>query len=58
MECQKCHKDVETIYGNGTYPNPSYKCGKCCDDETGKVVAGSIAVFLWGIFIILVITQL
>ena len=58
MECQKCHRDVITVHGNGTYPNSSYKCSKCHDDETGMIVSGFIAVILWSIFLALCISQI
>ncbi len=58
MECQQCRKDVETVYGNGAYPNSAYKCAKCIDDETGKIVGGFIAILLWVIFIALCVGQI
>jgi hypothetical protein len=40
MECPRCARDVNTLHGNGKYPNSTYKCDKCYDDEMGECVAG------------------
>ena len=40
MECPRCKRDVNTLHGNGKYPNSTYKCGICYDDEMGVAVAG------------------
>ena len=58
MECQRCHRDVKTLQGNGTYPNSSYKCSKCYDDDMDKAIGGSIAVILWVVFIAICISQI
>lgn len=44
MECPKCKRDVITLHGNGKYPNSTYKCGTCYDNDLGKVVAKFIIV--------------
>ncbi len=51
MICPKCKREVTTLHGNGEYPNSSYKCSKCCDDETGAVISGFFKVL--GLFILL-----
>jgi len=38
MICPKCNREVSTLHGNGKYPNSTYKCNKCYDDEMGEVV--------------------
>lgn len=38
MICPRCKRDAKTLWGNGDYPNDSYRCSQCCDDDTGKVV--------------------
>lgn len=58
MECPQCKREVETLHGNGTYPNSTYRCSKCYDDDMGKIVSGLIAIILWGTFIILCISQI
>jgi len=54
MICQRCNKDVDTLYGNGKYPNKSYKCSKCYDDETGIIVKYAVVFFV----ILIVITYI
>jgi len=44
MVCPKCKRDVDTLHGNGKYPNSTYKCGKCYDDEMGNVIAKFLIV--------------
>lgn len=58
MECPHCKREVDTLHGNGTYPNSTYKCSKCYDDDMGKVVDWLAVGFLWFIFIIIVVAQL
>ncbi len=58
MECPQCKRDVDTLHGNGTYPNPSYKCGKCHDDDTGTAVSWIIAIVLWVTFFAICASQI
>ena len=51
MICPSCYREVSILQGNGTYPNSSWKCGFCHDEDTGKAVAG----FFKAVFIIAVI---
>ncbi len=44
MECPKCGKDVDILQGNGKYPNSTYMCNKCRDDEFGNVFTKIIIV--------------
>lgn len=45
MKCPKCKQDVSTVYGNGEYPNDSYRCDECCGRETGVVMTVFAVVF-------------
>lgn len=49
MICPSCDREVNILQGNGTYPNSSWKCGFCHDEDTGKVIAGFFkTVFIIG----------
>lgn len=38
MICPRCGRAVRNVWGNGEYPNPSYRCQKCDDEETSAIV--------------------
>jgi hypothetical protein len=42
VKCPKCKRDVHAVWGNGDFPNASYRCENCLDDETGQVVGGFV----------------
>lgn len=44
MICPRCQRVAKTLWGNGDYPNDSYRCAQCCDDDTGKAVFWMICV--------------
>lgn len=37
MECPRCKRDVDTLWG---YVGGIYQCTYCFDEDTGMVVAG------------------
>ena len=55
MECPRCGKQSDTLWGNGTYPNSSYRCNICDGAEWCKVVVIMtviIALIIIGWFIL------
>ncbi len=61
MICTSCNGYVTTLLGAGEYPNPTYKCPKCHDDDTGKMLglackiamAGTLAAMYTGLLAVI-----
>lgn len=50
VQCPRCKKDVSQLWGNGDYPNSSWRCQRCDDAETTCIV-GCFLVVLVVIFL-------
>jgi hypothetical protein len=48
MICPRCNKDVQAVYGNGEYPNNSYRCDECHSYETTELIGAVLAVIIYG----------
>lgn len=38
MKCPRCKRDVDVLWGNGVYPNTSFRCEQCDSNERKLVV--------------------